>query len=146
MEHDPDWPLECAVGAPDAQGTIAWVPTPRATPPDFSLAERQLGALHADVQAFFGSFWLPTLAGLHAGEPVYLAGLENEQRERETVHAWLRSGSTAVILVGRFGDDRWIGAHAVTGCVSVEDAGRPSRPIAPSLAEWLDSLDALPTW
>lgn len=137
-EHDPEWPLRCAVGLPDESGQVPWAPTLREPLPDFP-------PLHPDVADFFGTFWFPTLTALHGGEPVYLVGFENEERERETLLAWRAARERAPVFVAHYGDDRWVGVDRSTGRVTLEDPGRPSVPLAASLAEWLDALEPLAT-
>lgn len=105
-----------------------------------------MGPLHQDVKDYFGTFWSLYLAGLHRGEPVYLAAFENEQRELETLRGWIETGPGVPLMVAHFGDDRWLGADVITARVSLEDPGRPASPVAESLAEWLDSLHAMPAW
>lgn len=146
VEHDPEWPLRCAVGVPDEDGSIAWEPTARAEPRDFVEVERAIGPLHPHVKELFGSRWSLTLGARHGAEVVYLATIENEERERAMLAGWVSAGPGAPILIAHFGDDRWLGVDPSTGRITLEDPPRASVPIAASIPEWLDALEPVPRW
>jgi hypothetical protein len=146
IDVDPDSSLRCAVGPPDAGGMIPWAPTIREEPLDLADLERAIGPVHLSVRDFFGTYWSCTIAGLFRGECVYLATIEDELRERETLQRWIRAAPNSPLFVAHYGDDRWIGADARTGRVSLQDPGRPEEMLAESLPDWLDALEPLAAW
>lgn len=137
-EHDPEWPLRCAAGAP-SNGSIPWTPTARTEPFE---ASRDL---HPDLAVFFGTYWSCPVAALHRGEVVYLSFFENEERERRALADWTTCPEEPVV-VAHFMDDRWVRVDRHTAHVQIEEPGREASVVAPSLAEWLDELEALAIW
>ncbi len=78
---DPDWRSPCEIGKPDAQGHIAWAPVPRNSgADDFQGLERALEIpIHADIKAYYGSFWSGHLEAEFAQRHISLLLLWNTQ-------------------------------------------------------------------
>lgn len=151
QEHDPAWPSQCQVGAPDADGMICWRPRERQTTADFGGLERALDVeIHPDVKSFYGSYWGSAME-LQAEEGgVTLIQVWNDDdfdRLVENVlgHAMAKQRIKAPLTIFIACTDE--GEHILsvenhTGRVVLEEPGSPpSREISPSLAEFLERLN-----
>ena len=57
-QHEPDWPSPCEMGEADAHGRVLWRPRPRDDGGNFAGVEAALDVeLHADIKAYYTSFW-----------------------------------------------------------------------------------------
>lgn len=151
QEYDPRWPSACQVGEPDASGMIRWKPQPRDRVADFSGLERALDvAIHADIKAFYGSYWGSPME-LEAQEGgVTLIQIWNEEDFERLIENILghalakqRIGAALTIFIACTDEgELMLSVENDTGHVVLEEPGRPPiRQVAASLAELLERLD-----
>jgi len=150
QEHDPQWPSQCQVGEPHADGLIHWRPRARHRAADFSALERALDVeIHPDIKSFYGSYW-GSVMELRADEGgVSLIQIWNDddfERLVENIlgHAIAKQRIAAPLTVFIAATDEgeyMLSVDNESGRVVLEEPGSPpTREVASSLAEFLDRL------
>jgi len=151
---DRDWISPCQIGAPDAEGWIAWRPVARELPPDWGGLERALEApLHPDLAAFYGSFWCDCIpVEAEEGGATLIQPWNERDRERliENLlgHALqkrrIRAPLTLFVAATDEGD-LVLSVDNASGVVVLEQPGqRPQREVAPTLAALLARMRPVP--
>lgn len=155
--HDPDWPSACELGAP-ANDRIRWQPVVRddydlLTPLEASLEE----PVHDDLKAFYGRYWSYSLETTAPQGHVSLLGIWNADdgerllgnllghwQQQLRLFGLLRRRPMTLFFACTEPDSEYILSLANdSGEVLVERPGtRDRRVVAPSLADFLDSLVA----
>lgn len=151
VEHDPEWPSPCEVGAVGEDGTIAWRALPRTVEADLGPLERAYGGpLPESARALLGSRYFGVIESSIDldGErvPVLLRSVWNDEeldsRVREACESLARTAPSehARILIGNTYDDRFWSLSLVDGAVRLEDPGRAPSFAAASLEGFLERL------
>ncbi|MBS36878.1 MAG: SecY-interacting protein [Thiotrichales bacterium] len=149
-EHDPEWISPCEVGAPDDQGMVAWQPMDRPRRGDFRDVEKALGmSFHADIKAFYGSFWSGHLEARAEEGGLTLIQVWNEgdfERLCENVIGHViakrRTGGPMTVFIAVTDEDElMLCIDNDSGQVVLENPGqRPVQTVETSLSMFLDRL------
>lgn len=151
-EADPEAPSPCELGAPDADGQVAWQPVRRSEWDLLEpLAETLKARLHPSLGAYWGHYWSDGFRTLHAEGPVDLLGVWNADDEARLLQNLLghalqqrrqRQPLTLFFACTEPDSDLILCVDNDTGAVLLEQPGTGSRRrIAPDLARFLDSLE-----
>ena len=152
VQPDPGRPSPCDLRDVDEYGMVGWRPVLRLPPGDFSSVEEVAGVpLHPDARDFLGGFWARSFevtyereSGLHF-IPAFSADEQQWTRrlagQRSHIAATRAEARPVTVFIGNSADDRYFSVENATGEVLLEDFGRPPRVLAPSLVEFLSSLD-----
>jgi SecY interacting protein Syd len=150
--YDPQWPSPCQVGAP-RDGSIAWRPVPRDTPPDWSGLEAALEqALHPDLAAFYGSFWSDCIPVRAQEGGATLIQVWNERDFERLVGNLLghalqkrrRRDPLTLFVACTDEGDLVLSVDNASGRVVLEQPGQPpQREVAESLAALLARMQPL---
>jgi len=136
QEHDPEWPSECQMGEPDADGRIRWRPRER----------------HPDIKSFYGSYWGAAVEMQAPEGGVTLIQVWNGadfDRLVENIlgHAMAKQRvktPLTVFIACTDEEEYMLSVDNETGRVVLEEPGSPpTREVAPSLAEFLDRLQPI---
>jgi SecY interacting protein Syd len=157
---DPEWRSPCEIGDPfpatGGEQRIAWQPVQRpAGTDDFVGLERALEVpIHPDIKAYYGRYWSGGLEATTADGHVSLLLLWNEQDAERLIenligHALAkrraRSPFSVFIACTEPDSDLFLSIENDSGRVVLEVPGaKPKRVVAPSLAEFLDTLTPAP--
>lgn len=153
QEYDPEWPSECQIGEPGADGTIRWKPRERDSAADFSGLESALELeIHPDIKSFYGSYWAAAIEMQAAEGGVTLIQVWNDadfDRLVENIlgHAMAKKRVKApltVFIACTDENEYMLSVDNDTGRVVLEEPGSPpSREVSPSLVEFLDRLQPI---
>ena len=153
QEYDREWPSECQIGEPDADGMIHWRPRQRNAAADFSGLESALEIdIHPDIKSFYGSYWGAAIAMQAAEGGVTLIQVWNDadfDRLVENIlgHAMAKQRVKApltVFIACTDENESMLSVDNDTGRVVLEEPGSPpSREVSPSLVEFLDRLQPI---
>jgi SecY interacting protein Syd len=152
---DPQWRSPCEAGEPfrsaDGAEWVAWSPLRRAFADDFAGLERALEVpIHADIKAYYGTFWSGGLEATATDGHVSLILLWNPADARRLVenligHALAKRRARAPLTVffacTEPESDLFLSVDNATGQVVLEAPGaKPLRTVAPSLTAFLRGL------
>ena len=156
---DREWRSPCERGAPftgpDGTPLVDWRPVRRDAGVDNPLdgVERALALeLHPDAKFYYGSWWSACIAARAPDGPVsliFLWNADDAERLAENLigHALAKRQQRSPLTVFFANTDNdseyFLSIDNATGAVLLEEPGRPPiRQVAPSLAAFLDSLEA----
>ncbi len=156
MEHDPEWPSPCYQGDADSNGMICWQPVRQTTTSDLfeGLACALDTPIHPDLIAYYSHLWSdPIPVSCQEGELSLLFIWNDADYERLRAnligHALtkrkLRLPLTLFFACTEPDANYFLSLDNDSGEVLLEQPGRkPLRTIAPSLAEFLGTLQPNP--
>lgn len=152
---DPQWRSPCETGEPFTSGDdvrcVPWRPLRRAFADDFAGLERALETtIHADIKAYYGSYWSGGLEATAQEGHVSLILLWNPSDAERLVenligHALAKRRARAPFTVffacTEPESDLFLSVDNATGEVVLEAPGaKPLRTVAPSLTVFLRGL------
>jgi SecY interacting protein Syd len=152
VPYDAHWISACQEGNVDDQGLVGWRPLPRRIPADFSGIEHALEVnIHADIIAFYGSFWSGSLEATCKEGHVSLIQLWNQDDFDRLVenligHALAKRRAKQPLTVffanTEFDSPYFLSVDNTSGEVLLEEPGtRPKRKVDDCLADFLDRLE-----
>lgn len=157
MPFDPEWRSPCELDPPTPPSALVrWRPLRRPLPIDpFAGLERALETpIHPDAKAFWGRYWSGNLEAEAADGHVSLLQLWNEDDADRLVenligHALAkrraRSPLTVFFACTEPDSELFLSIDNQGGQVLLEAPGRkPLRVVAPTLADFLDTLEPAP--
>lgn len=151
QKYDPQWPSPCRIGLPDSAGYICWEPIRQNEKTDFHGLENALGLdIHADIKAFYGTYWCATMQATAAEGQVSLIQLWNQQDfdrliENLIGHALakrrLKHPFTVFVANTESESELFLSVDNTTGRVLLEEPGLPPRrEVEENLASFIDRL------
>jgi len=153
QDYDPEWPSECEIGEPNADGMIHWKPRERNSAADFSGLESALDVdVHPDIKSFYGSYWSAAIEMQAAEGGVTLIQVWNSadfDRLGENIigHAMAKQRMKApltVFIACTDEEEYMLSVENESGRVVLEEPGSPpTREVSPSLVEFLDRLQPI---
>ena len=150
LDYDPDWPSPCVVDVNDAQNSCSWRAIKRTDMATLSNINDALGLeLHADIVAFYCSFYAPTLDAEFDGNQLSLIQAWNEQdftilQENIIGHLLMKQKlkQAPTVFIAATDDDQYIiSIDNNSGAVMLEMVGKqPNRKLADNLADFMSAL------
>lgn len=151
VEHDPEWPSPCEIGAPDPDGTIAWQPVRRTA---FDVLEPLAATLdvplHPSIGAYYGRWFCHGFETCCDEGPVSLLGIwspaDQDRLLQNLLGHALQQRRTKQPLTLFFActepdSDLILSVENTSGAVVLERPGQPDRRlVADSLAGFLGTL------
>ncbi|MEM9056534.1 MAG: SecY-interacting protein Syd [Pseudomonadota bacterium] len=151
VTHDPEWPSPAEVGAPAADGLVAWKAVRQSPPSSFADLENALELeLHADASAFFTRYYAAHVEASYRGGNLTLLFVWNAEDFRLATgnligHALekRRVRQPFTVFFANIDDSRFLSLDNDSGRVMLEVLGaRDAMEVAPDLAAFLDELEA----
>ncbi len=151
QKYDPDWPSPCLIGTPNPAGYICWEPVRQDEKINFRGLENALDLhIHADIKAFYGTYWSAGLQATSDEGHVSLIQLWNRQDFHRLVenligHALakrrLKHPFTVFVATTEADSELFLSVDNTTGAVLLEEPGHPpSREVEETLARFIDRL------
>ncbi len=151
---DPKWRSPCELPETGEEQTIRWRPTPQVQPVDFRGLENALECtIHADIKAFYGSFWSGNFEAKSVEGHVSLIQLWNSEDFDRLIanligHAIAKQKArqpfTVFFATTDPDSELFLGIENESGRIFLEEPGRPPvKQVEENLARFLQRLDPI---
>lgn len=148
---DPDWPSPCEPSDSAPGSEFHWQPVRRQEPLDFSGLEAAIGDdLHADIKAYYGSYYSDTIETTsHEGRVSLIQLWSDKDYERLVSNLVghylakkrLRQTFTVFFATTEEDSEMFLSVDNTTGIIYLEEPGRaPLREVETDLASFLNRL------
>lgn len=149
--YDPDWHSPCECSDEDDQGLVQWRPVKRESADDFAGLEAALACqVHADIKAYYGSFWSGTVEAVAEEGLVNLLFLWNAEDGDQLVENMIghalqkqrqRLPLTLFFACTEPDSELFLSLDNQSGEVLLEHPAKaPIKTVAPSLVDFINRL------